>query len=175
MIYIYNIMNIMNNFKKERIALTMGDGGENHAGMEILGKTGEAGSGFSIDDLLNLKTHFETLGINVDYVPLKLNTKNKNINDSTEDAGVIILRNYLSINKQTKIYDELKNLNWDKKYYDTRRQQILNKHARYNLMFCNGKSQDADFENKKGRPSSSFCFHLFFKIFESHFIERKTD
>lgn len=38
---------------------------------------------------------------------------------------------------------------WDAHYFDTRRQKVLNKHARRNVCFGE-QSQIADFENKKG-------------------------
>lgn len=36
---------------KQRIALTWGDAGENHVGMEIIGNLQETGTGFKFDDL----------------------------------------------------------------------------------------------------------------------------
>ena len=57
----------------ERIAITCGDAGENHAGMEMLGKLGEEGSGFLTTDLMNIKTFVEQLGINCDYYNLSNN------------------------------------------------------------------------------------------------------
>lgn len=38
-----------------RIALTFGDAGENHVGMEMVGRLGEVGSGFTIEELMLLK------------------------------------------------------------------------------------------------------------------------
>ena len=46
----------------ETITLTFGDAGENHAGMNLVGKIGSIGSGFNIDDLLDIKDKFETIG-----------------------------------------------------------------------------------------------------------------
>ena len=40
-------------------------------------------------------------------------------------------------------------LEWDKKYWDTRRKKVLNKQARYNLCYGN-EGQKPDYENKKG-------------------------
>ena len=45
---ISTIASIMNN---ERIALTLGDAGENHVGNQMLGEKGEIGSGMTLDDL----------------------------------------------------------------------------------------------------------------------------
>src|SRR5690606_17950458 len=47
------------------------------------------------------------------------------------------------------IYEEHTRLDYDKKYYDTRRNKVLNKLARWNLCFDH-ECQDADFDNKKG-------------------------
>ena len=35
-----------------RIALTFGDAGENHAGMQMVGNLGDIGSGFTVKNLL---------------------------------------------------------------------------------------------------------------------------
>ena len=37
----------------------------------------------------------------------------------------------------------------DTKYFDTRRQKVLNKHARHNLCFKD-EDQESDYDNKKG-------------------------
>ena len=127
----------MDKFKNERIALTLGDAGENHTGMELLGNFGSEGSGFTTNELKNLKCHFE----NSEYISFKINEN---------DAGVLIIRNYISENDQLLMYKELKKLEWNKKYFDIRRNKVLNKHARYNLMFIEGMEQVADYKNKKG-------------------------
>ena len=41
-------------------------------------------------------------------------------------------------------------LDWDKKYYDARTKRVKNKLARVNLCFSK-KSQEPDYQNKKGR------------------------
>lgn len=145
--------------KKERIAITCGDAAENHTGMEMLGNVGEKGSGFTISDLKQIKKRLEKNGIQCDYIDLrndeavemqKKGYKSIKTNKKKE-AGVLILRNYISENKIEKIYNELSNIEWDKKYYDTRRKTVLNKHARENLIFLKGRNQEPDYENKKGR------------------------
>lgn len=135
----------MSDFKKERMAITMGDAGENHIGVEMLGKFGEKGSGFTTEDLKNLKKYFKEKDVKVKYLSFTLEK-----DGSKYEAGVLILRNYLNENKQKKIYNELKDLSWDKQFYDTRRKKVLNKHARYNLMLLDGVKQKADYKNKKG-------------------------
>lgn len=140
---------LKDNFKNERIAMTMGDAGENHVGMELLGNFGEKGSGFTTTELKTVKRYFKKYykhkGITPEYKSFTLEKDNQK-----HKAGVLILRNYLNEEKQRQIYDELKDLNWDKQFYDTRRNKVLNKQARYNLMFIEGLSQQADYINKKG-------------------------
>ena len=60
---------------------------------------------------------------------------------------LLVIRNLLT-DHQT-LYRDLINISWDRKYFDTRRQKVLNKRARANLCFAE-ESQEADFENKKG-------------------------
>ena len=57
----------------ERIAITCGDAGENHAGMEMLGNLGAEGSGFTTKDLLNIKAFVEELKCKCDYYDLSNN------------------------------------------------------------------------------------------------------
>ena len=136
---------IASRMKKERIAITMGDAGENHVGMEMLGNFGKEGSGFTVQELKDLKQYFKSKGIKTKLISFKLKKGKEEHN-----AGVLVLRNYLNISEQINMYREFANLDWDKKYYDTRRNKVLNKQARYNLMFLHGKSQKPDYKNKKG-------------------------
>jgi len=133
----------------ERIAITCGDAGENHQGMSMEGNLGEEGTGFTITDLKNIKKYLEERGKECEYIDL-YNTKEAGLYN-TKEAGVLILRNYISEDDIQKLYDELTSVEWDTKYYDTRRQKVLNKNARENLLFLKGKSQEPDYENKKGR------------------------
>ena len=113
----------------ERIAITCGDAGENHAGMEMLGKLGKEGSGFTTKDLLNIKSFVEELKINCDYYDLSNNeavvvkkVKGKYIKtDNKKAAGVLVLRNFLNEETVNKVYKDVTSVEWDTKYYDTRR------------------------------------------------------
>ena len=142
----------------ERIAITCGDAGENHAGMEMLGKLGKEGSGFTTKDLLNIKSFVEELKINCDYYDLSNNeavvvkkVKGKYIKtDNKKAAGVLVLRNFLNEETVNKVYKDVTSVEWDTKYYDTRRGVVLNKLARENIVFLKGKEQSPDYENKKG-------------------------
>lgn len=113
------------------ITVTFSEMVENHVGMEKLGSVID--KGYSRKDLRRFKKK-------VGGTIYKLTHEN-------EKAYILIVRNY--INSQDP-YDELINLDWDKKYYDTRRKKVLNKHARYNLCISD-VSREPDYVNKKGR------------------------
>jgi hypothetical protein len=48
------------------------------------------------------------------------------------------------------VYDELVDLEWDKKFYDTRRKKVLDKQARWNLIISE-QNQEPDYEKGMGR------------------------
>ena len=59
---------ILYKMENERIAITLGDAGENHAGMEMIGVRGDIGSGFTSEDLLIIQSKlskYETEFINL--------------------------------------------------------------------------------------------------------------
>lgn len=134
----------------ERIAITCGDAGENHQGMEMVGTLGDKGSGFTVQDLNNIKQHLETLNKSSDLIDMS-NPTAIGLDKSKKEAAVLILRNYLNVSDINDIYQELTSVEWDTKYWDTRRQKVLNKRARENLLFLKGVSQEADYPNKKGK------------------------
>lgn len=70
---------------------------------------------------------------------LNLNIDNNNISNNNNNR-------YYSSNE---MFQESLKQKWDTKYFDQRRQKVLNKHARYNNCFGD-IGQDADYINKKG-------------------------
>lgn len=118
---------------EQTISLTFGDAGENHVGMEMIGKRGGPGSGFTVDELRKLAA--ELGGEFVDF---------------GSGAGIAVLRGF-ALAENNAILEEMASFEWDSKYWDTRRKKVLNKRARSNVLFEAGKSQNPDFENKKGR------------------------
>lgn len=163
-----NFINKQLNDKKERIAITCGDAGENHQGMMMEGSLGEEGSGFTINDLLNIKNYVESLGKKCEYIDLS-NNKAVNKDGNKKESGVLILRNFLDDVICNELYKELTSVEWDTKYYDTRRKKVLNKNARENLLFLRGKSQKPDYENKKGTIVDIYSLPLFNKILDELF------
>jgi hypothetical protein len=133
---------VVDRMKAERMSFTMGDAGENHAGMQLVGKLQTAGSGHTIKDLHIIKKYMENIGKNCEFIDMC---------GFEHEAGVLIIRNYIGEDVQRDVYNETADIPWDTQYYDTRRSKVLNKHARSNLVFLEGISQDPDYENAKGR------------------------
>jgi len=151
----------------QRIALTWGDAGENHAGMEMVGHMMKAGTGFTSVDLRAVQTTYEEKGFATEFVDLSLfepadsplvrATSGPDCDFGEEqdgqrrvDAAVLIVRNAIPAKAATALGKELNALDWDTKYWDRRRQKVLNKHARSNLLFAHGKSQSPDYDKGKG-------------------------
>ena len=124
------------------ITITFGDCSENHVGMEKIGNISEVG--YNSNDLDNISTYFN--GKQIERIDLTdyLGVSSQYVGEKPE---LLIIRN--AIDNHSEIFEELNSLEWDSKYFDTRRQKVLNKHARTNLCFSN-YSQSPDFENKKG-------------------------
>ena len=136
-------MDIIMELNKQRIALTWGDAGENHVGMEIIGDLQKSGTGFTYNDLLNINNYLQDeYDFETDLIDLSLDDNNK--------ASVLIIRNFVNNKVQLNLLNELNNCTWDSKYYDRRRKKVLNKRARYNLLFQHGISQEPDYESGKG-------------------------
>ena len=149
----------MNN---ERIALTFGDAGENHVGNQMLGKKQEPGTGFTVEDLKILNSYFTNLGYTCEYIDLGADLVNAANDGKTGEvsewgmsAGVLVIRRFVKQEDRIKLYGEVTSIEWDRKYYDTRRKRVLNKNARGNLVFVDGFEQEPDYENKKGRVVDS--------------------
>ena len=119
--------------------------------MEIIGEKAEAG--FSIQELKEAEAKFQQAGASTEYFDLKtLGLCNDQERfDRALEAGVLIVRNGVQIlgGKKYEFRHEMKNIDCDKKYFDTRRKKVLNKNARHNVCFAY-KDQEPDIENKKG-------------------------
>ena len=138
---------------KKTWSLTIGNGGENHTGMEFLGKRRKKGEGWDINRLLGAKDLLENIfGKKVELFNLnELCLEGVEIPEGKKpkDAYLMVVRNFLTTEVHENFKKELSSYEWDRKYFDTRRQKVLNKHARANV--CYGKTGRAsDFENKKG-------------------------
>ena len=152
-----------NSFRNnEVITLTWCDAAENHIGMENIGE--KSINGFNLKDLQFAKEKFEDKGFKSrliklnDYYDLDEIPEGKEPENAfilVVENGVICLLNDENPDEKDdntimdNFYKELTSFEWDRKYYDTRRKKVLNKHARANVCFSE-ESQKADFENKKG-------------------------
>lgn len=127
------------------ICITAGEQSENHVGMQVNGK-GLSSKGFSIEEIIRFKEVLDEKGIEAEFYRLDENI------EGADEAALLIIRNGVDkiagINSSDMMKEQME-FDWDKKYWDVRRQRVLNKHARYNV--CYGKdSQKPDYENKKG-------------------------
>ena len=135
----------------ETITLTFGDAGENHAGMNIIGKIGEIGSGFNYEDLLIVKNELEKNGYECELIALNELCKFKLVmyelirGEVTKDAYILVMRKGVDYFIKKEGGDK-----WDRKYWDTRRKKVLNKHARANVCFGE-KNIEPNYEEKQGR------------------------
>ncbi len=131
------------------ICITLGEQSENHNGMELFGK-GLSDRGYTISELNAMRLCYEQLGGKIEFIDL--NSVTIDTDKKVEPACVLILRGGVQLfgNDPQLLYDELSSLEWDKKYWDTRRKRVLNKHARWNLCFGDS-DRDPDYDNKQGR------------------------
>jgi len=164
---------------KRAICITNGEQGENHAGMQMLGK-GLADKGYNLEDALKFKAKFENMGGTATLYDLREECLGERKDECKEEAYVlkfeagvnVLLWNkiekelYKALEKKKingdeikeklfekynaeKLFEEQFTFEWDKKYWDTRRSKVLNKNARWNV--CYGKEgQEPDYEDKKG-------------------------
>lgn len=127
------------------ICITAGEQSENHVGMQVNGK-GLSSKGFSIEEIIRFKQVLDEKGIESEFYRLDEKIEGAN------EAALLIIRNGVykiaGINSSDMMKEQME-FDWDKKYWDVRRQRVLNKHARYNV--CYGKNgQKPDYDNKKG-------------------------
>ena len=153
--YIYKNSIMMSILKNEVITLTFGDAGENHVGMEMIGEKKNIGEGFNLLDLQTIQKKFEDKNYICEFFHLNDLYKNVNKehmdNENIEDAYLLVIRNGMNyfLKNTDNLIKEMNYFEWDKKYYDTRRKKVLNKHARSNVCF-NIIGNKPDYENKKG-------------------------
>ena len=141
------------NTLKPTWSLTIGNGGENHTGMEFLGNLRKKGQGWDLDRLLYAKGIMESI-FDKEVELFNLNDEclqgvNIPKGSKPKDAYLMVVRNFLSENDHKNMIKELGSYEWDRKYWDTRRQKVLNKLARANV--CYGKEgRVANYAEGKG-------------------------
>lgn len=128
--------------------LTFGCQSENHIGMQKIGSS-LSNKGFTLEELKNIKNICELKKF--DCILYNLHDEINDINIDNYKAYILVIKKGVNLfTNSSDVFSILDNLNWDKKYFDIRRQKVLNKHARYNLCFSNYE-QEPVYQNKKGR------------------------
>jgi len=134
------------------ITITFGDMAENHVGMKQIGELGDAGSGFTYEDLCEIKTYFETEGFPMHLCNLK---RSCGAPEDAEDAYILIfyegakfLLEWYGQYTYNDLLIEQMSMPVDKHAYMYGR--VVNKKARWNLCF-DVESAEPDYENKRGR------------------------
>jgi len=155
----------------ERMSLTCAPGGENHAGMEIIGRMPVKGEGFKATDMEGLGPYFKNLGFDSSVLNLNnLSGQNTIMGLGSDDqARVLLLRRWIQatfeVTTVQDIYKELIADTWDAEYLDKNKYRIeivdgvetkvrgkrMNKRARTNLCYVAGREQDPDVWKGKGR------------------------
>ena len=118
---------VLTAMKGERMSLTCAPGGENHAGMEIIGRMPFKGEGFSAEDLRGLKSYFDgVMGEeNVELMDLNELSGDEVVGGlKGEDEGVVLvlrkggMEKIIEKNYDVGMYCDLKDIKWDGEYLD---------------------------------------------------------
>lgn len=126
----------------ETITLTFGDCGENHVGMQKIGKI--SAHGYSLDDLLQFQQLFDLMGAETEILDLSINEGKAYLLIVRKGIDALLKGADLSADQ---VFEEQKKLTWDTKAFMYGR--VVNKLARHNLCY-DEKRQSPDYENKKG-------------------------
>lgn len=146
------------NFENQTITITFGEKVENGPNQQQIGSS--ISEGLSCEEIKNIKKRFSSKFSECKSIIVNLKIALPDSQqEKAEDASILIVRNgaRLLLESESKVDDLFKELQesgngglkWDSKYFDVRRQKVLNKRARHNLCF-GPEHQDADYKNKKG-------------------------
>lgn len=118
----------------DTITLTFGDYDYNRA------------IGLSFEDLVASSRTLEAEGKKVTIFDLR-GALPQELQDQVEPAYLFLARcdNFLTLEQADNLYEEVRQLPFDTKYYDTQRQKVLNKRSRYNICIAD-YSQEGDCE-----------------------------
>lgn len=143
--------------EKSVVSLTFRECVENHAGMQMIGKTVLPGEGLSMKELYSIMSSLESKyrGLaKIELFDLKaiLLEQDVDVDDAiVPDAGFLVIRNGVDLlfrkGVSDSLFTEQTTLETDKKMFAYGR--VVDKNIRHNLCFAD-VDQSADFENKKG-------------------------
>lgn len=133
------------------MTITFSECVENQVGMEQIGQ--KCQRGFNYKDLKLADNYFKKIGCKTELYYLN----DLLYENDANDAHLLVIRNGVDkilendgiVKNKDDVFDLLKSIKWDNKYYDTRRKRVLNKNARVNTCFSTF-SQEADYIHKKG-------------------------
>lgn len=135
----------LNKMHTGTITLTYSEVVENHVGNQQSGVKMQSGPGVADLECAAAKLN-EEYGVDARLVNLGYDETSASLG-----AAILVIR---GLNLHSPVdFEAVKNLDWDKKYWDVRRSKVLNKRARYNLCFTD-TPQEPDYETGKGRVYS---------------------
>lgn len=127
------------------ITITFGDRAENHTGMQIIGE--DAKEGFSNEDLVTIYYNLVKFGMKPQFYDLQKILPGPSVEQSRK-ASIIVIPNMIDAEEAKEMFSELVDLDWDKKAF--MRGRVVNKKARYNLIFSDC-DQEPEYQTGKGR------------------------
>ena len=147
-----------------RYAITFGEVAILHTGGDEQG-SGIRDHGFSVNELENIRDKINSMGGNAilynlsDNLPTKYHiykptTAKKNDPPDNNEAATLIIKNgadFILNNPHASdilFKEQMQKVDYDKRYWDNRRGETLNKQARFNVVFGN-KNQTASDDYKK--------------------------
>lgn len=135
------------------ITFTFAECGENHVGNQLVGERAERG--LSLPDLEKVQqTVRSKYALDSEIVDLRIaaGLESESLH-MAEPAFVLRVKGFVNalspFAERDDIYAQLRAMPWDTRYYDTRRQRVLNKRARSNNIVADF-SQEADYERGMG-------------------------
>ena len=158
---------------KRAICLTNGERAENHVGMQMLGD-GLAENGYSLGEMREIAKKFEKMDGKTEWIDLNKGLEGTGVDGA--DAAVLLMKNGANVLLRNrcrvdlegkddqlkkkfirmfsrfnarKLFDEQFTFEWDKKFWNSRRKVVQNKHARFNVCYGD-EAQEPDYENGKG-------------------------
>ena len=143
---------------EDRYAITFGEVAILHVGGEEFGE-GIRDNGFSVEELRKIES---MLGDCSQFISISENLPSHLRSDN--EAGILVVRSVgvegetipVSKNFADALLEEQKRkVDYDKKYWDNRRQRTLNKRARENIVFCDMEIEHSD--DYKQCSVKSFC------------------
>lgn len=137
----------------ETITITFGDRAENHKDNQIIGVS--AASGLTVEDLEKAKIAFESQKCECELIELNNLLKDSPYKGQAKKATLLIIRQGVralldgSNHTADELFQQMRALEWDKKYWDERNNEVRNKKSHHNLCISD-IAQEANYSEGKG-------------------------